>query len=182
MQHSRNDPALEAQAIRNMIEVGVDGVIMVPIGKKSSVDDLARLSRERPMVFVDTRPQEHFEDVDFIGTDTRQSMRLIVDYLCRSGDPPIFLGLPNRNSNNLERERAYTNRMLELGYEPAVIPQTTTGEGLELEEYARRLMDAHFSHGDLVDQSILCANDRLAIGVIRAANRQSLFGPPGKGP
>ncbi|WP_143439075.1 LacI family DNA-binding transcriptional regulator [Hoeflea halophila] len=76
-QNSRNNTALEAQAARNMIAMGVDGVIMVPIGETSSVDDLSRLKRQRPMVFVDTRPQERFHDVDFIGTDNRQSRGLL---------------------------------------------------------------------------------------------------------
>ena len=181
-QNSHNDPALEAQAARNMIAMGADGVIMAPIGDASSIDALSRLKQERPMVFVDSRLQDHFQDVDFIGTDNQQSIGLIVDYLCRSGEPPAFLAMPNLNSNNLEREQAYTSRMHELGHEPMVIPRSTNGETLGFEEYAYRLMDAHFSHGNLVDQTILCANDRLAIGVIRAANRHSLFGTAGKDP
>lgn len=181
-QNSRNDPALEAQAARNMMAMGTDGVIIAPIGEASSIEALSQLKQERPMVFIDSRLQKHFQDVDFIGTNNQQSILLIVDYLCRSGEPPAFLGMPNLNSNNLERQQAYTSRMLELGHEPMIVPPSTTGEILELEEYAYRLMDAHFSHGNLLDQTILCANDRLAIGVIRAANRHSLFGASSNGP
>ena len=36
-------------------------------------------------------------------------------------------------------------------------------------------MDEYFGRGEFVDSTILCANDRLAIGVIRAANRHHLL-------
>jgi len=43
------------------------------------------------------------------------------------------------------------------------------------EEFAFNTMDEYFARGKFVSSTILCANDRLAIGVIRAANRHHLW-------
>jgi len=179
-QSSRGDPALETKATQNLMSMGTDGVIMAPIGETSSLGAIVRLKAEQPVVFVDSRYKDDLQDVDFVGTDNQQSISLIVDYLCRSGEPPAFLGMPRLNSNSLEREQAYTSRMLLLGHQPIIIHTSTAEQNWEFEEYAYRVMDAQFSQGNFVDQTILCANDRLAIGVIRAANRHRLFGAAGK--
>ena len=179
-QSSRGDPALEVKVAQNLMLMGTDGVIMAPIGETSSLEALTRLKSEQPVVFVDTRYENKLQDVDFVGTDNQQSISLAVDYLCRSGEPPAFLGFPRLNSNSLERERAYTNRMLTLGHQPVVIKPSIAEPGWAFEDYAYKAMDAQFSHGNFVNDTILCANDRLAIGVIRAANRHRLFGADGK--
>jgi len=174
-QSSRGDPALEIKAVRNMMSMGTDGVILAPIGDPKTFEALARLKAERPVVFVDSRIEDRFSDVDFVGTDNHQSISLIVDYLCRSGEAPAFLGMPRVNSNSLEREHAYTRRMLLLGHEPMIVPAPAGTQGWDFEDYAYRLMDTQFSNGNFVKQTILCANDRLAIGAIRAANHHRLF-------
>ena len=179
-QSSRGDPALETKAVQNLMSMGTDGVIMAPIGKPGSLDVLRRLKEEQPVIFVDSRYENQLQDVDFVGTDNQQSISLIVDYLCRSGEPPAFLGMSRLNSNSFERERAYTGRMQLLGHQPIIIQPSIAAQGWEFEEYAYKVMDAQFSQGNFVDQTILCANDRLAIGVIRAANRHRLFGADGK--
>jgi len=48
------------------------------------------------------------------------------------------------------------------------------------EAYGYAVMDAHFSRGRYADATILCANDRVAIGAIRAANQYGLFGKTAK--
>jgi DNA-binding LacI/PurR family transcriptional regulator len=174
------DPALEARAAQNMLSLGVAGVIIAPIGEASSLDALTQLKKACPMVFVDSRPQNQLRDVDFIGTNNHQSISLIIEYLCRSGEAPAFLGSPRPNSNSLEREQAYIRKMMMLGHEPAIIPAPEEARNAEPEDYAYRLMDAQFSQGNFTRGTILCANDRLAIGAIRAANRHHLFAAPDK--
>lgn len=174
-QSAHGDPELEARAVQNMMSMSADGVIVAPIGQASSLESIERLKDELPIVFVDSRFPDNFHDVDYIGTNNKQSIALIVDYLHRSGDSPIFLGMPPMNSNSLERELAYTSRAHELGFKPEIIPVGVGTPGWEFEEYAYQLMDDHFSKGAYIDRTILCANDRLAIGAIRAANRHKLF-------
>lgn len=174
-QNSRGDPDVEARAIQNLISMSADGVIMAPIGVASSLSAIARLKQHLPTVFIDSRFPEEFQDVDFVGTNNNQSVSIIVDYLCRSGEPPVFLSMPRLNSNSLERESAYLQRMATHGFEAHVIPSGVAQHGWNFEEYAFRLMDECFSRGEYVRGTILCANDRLAIGAIRAAHLHRLF-------
>ncbi len=175
-QSSHGDPMLEARASQMLQSMNVDGVIVAPLGQSSSTEAMGRLGAALPLAFVDSRLPEPSLGIDFVGTDNSQSMRLIVDYLCRTGAAPLFLGMPAVNSNALERERAYRERLEELGHRPEVIEKGDAPETWNFEQYANEKMDAHFSRGEHVDATILCANDRLAIGVLRAAHRHGLFG------
>jgi len=175
-QSSHGDPTVEARAAEMLQSMNVDGVIVAPLGRSSSTEAMERLNAALPLAFVDSRPLETPSDVDFVGTDNRQSMRLIVDYLCRTGAPPVFLGMPATNSNALERESAWRERMRLLGHRPELVESDVPPETWNFEAYAHAAMDAHFARGVHVDATILCANDRLAIGVIRAAHRHGLFG------
>ena len=103
----------------------------------------------------------------------------MVEYLCRSGDAPVFLGMPRINSNSLEREQAYVKSAEDLGFTPEIIPVDKADSVWNFEAFAYHTMDDYFSRGEYIDRTILCANDRLAIGVIRAANRHHLL-PAGK--
>ncbi|MCR9135718.1 MAG: LacI family transcriptional regulator [Alphaproteobacteria bacterium] len=176
-QNSLGDPVLEARAIQNLISMSADGVIMAPIGEASSLSAVARLKEHLPTVFVDSRFPNEFQDVDYVGTNNTQSVSLIVDYLCRSGESPVFLGMPRLNSNSLERENAYRASVTEHGFEAQVIAPGIAQSGWNFEEYGFRLMDEYFSRGQYVGDTILCANDRLAIGAIRAVHRHRLFKP-----
>jgi len=182
IQSSHGDPVQEAQAFRNLLSMSADGVIVAPIGQTTSQSALKRLKDEIPVVFVDSRFPGAFQDVDFVGTNNQQSISLIVDYLHETGDSPIFLNMPRMNTNSLDREQAYAKRAKELGFTPQFIPDGLGLPGWDFEEYAFKTMDQHFSRGEFVDSTILCANDRLAIGAIRAANSHHLLAGGETGP
>jgi DNA-binding LacI/PurR family transcriptional regulator len=129
---------------------------------------------------VDSRFSGEQEDTDFIGTNNEQSISLMVDYLHRSGGAPVYFGMPRINSNSLEREKAYIKSAKKLGFKPQLIPFDDNKPIWNFEEFAYITMDDFFGRGEYVNSTILCANDRLAIGVIRAANRHHLL-PQSKG-
>ena len=104
----------------------------------------------------------------------------MVGYLHRSGSAPVFFGMPRLNSNSLEREQAYLQSAESLGFKPKIIAVDESNPVWNFEEFAYNTMDDYFGRGEYVDSTILCANDRLAIGVIRAANRHHLL-PQRKG-
>lgn len=175
IQSAHGDSELESKMFESLMAMSADGIIAAPIGEASSLSTITRLREELPVVFVDSRIPDNFDDIDFCGTNNRQSISLMVDYLHRSGRSPVFLGMPRINSNSLERERAYLQSAEDLGFKPQIIPVNSTTSLWNFEEFAYETMDEYFGRGKFVNSTVLCANDRLAIGVIRAANRHHLL-------
>ncbi|MCB1405525.1 MAG: LacI family DNA-binding transcriptional regulator [Rhodobacteraceae bacterium] len=176
-QSSHSDPAIEARAVETFLSMNVDGALVVPLGNQSDLKAYRRLQAQLPLVLVDSRPATML-DVDFIGSDHRQSTGLITEYLCQVGEPPVFLAMPRVNFNALERENAYIERMAALGHTPQVIGTEPAGERDHFEAHGEAVMTTLFGEGRFTRRSILCANDRVAIGALRAAARHGLL--PGR--
>ena len=97
---------------------------------------------------------------------------MIVDYLCRTGEPPCFFEMPPVNPNANKRRDAYIQSMEDLGHDPQVIQAEGAGwefERIGLEEGTRLI-----SNRSLPSETILCSNDRLAVGLIAAAYQKGL--------
>ncbi|WP_237061179.1 LacI family DNA-binding transcriptional regulator [Loktanella sp. M215] len=172
-QCSHSDPEIEARAAETFLSMNVDGAIVAPLGNHSDLHVYERLNARMPFVLFDSRP-ELLTNVDFVGTDHVQSTGMMVDYLCRVGGPPVFLAMPRVNFNAVERENAYIARMTELDLEPVVIGTQMTGPGAYFESHGLAVMSDHFARGALLDSTILCVNDRVAIGALRAAAQHGL--------
>lgn len=166
----------EVQAIARLRSLGADGAIIAPLGLKSSTEAFQLAIGDFPLLFADSLPADEIEGADFVGTNNQQSIASIVEYLCRTGAAPVFLGMPEVNSNASERQDAYTAKMRELGHEPKFIEVEEADASWQFEAYGLGVMDAHFSKQHHTTDTILCANDRVAIGAIRAANKHGLFG------
>ena len=154
----------ETEAIGRLQSLNVAGAIVVPIGAHETNAELARLEARIPLVYADSRPDH---DAPFVGTDNAQSFKLIVDYLCRSGEPPAFLGMPEINRNAGARRRAYAAGMNAVGAEPVFLdlPEDLTWE---FERVGHAVMAETIAAGK-VPATVLCANDRLAFGALLAA-------------
>ena len=174
-QSANGDPALEAQAIERLRSMNADGVIIAPLAQNNALSMLQKVNSEMPTVFVDSQPSERMSGIDFVGTDNAQSVATMVDYLCRSGTAPAFLGMPRLNSNSRAREVVYEDRIVELGHQPQFVDTNDIEETWQFEAFGYGVMNDHFGHGRYVNSTILCANDRIAIGAIHAANRHGLF-------
>ena len=170
----------EAQAVARLRSMSADGAIIAPLGLDSSIEAFQIAREDFPIVFADSRPAEPVDGTDFVGTDNAQSIAAVVDYLCRTGEPPAFLGMPPLNSNAVERERAYAGKMKSLGLEPQIVATGGARESWQFEAFGHGVMNDHFSHQRYTSETILCANDRIAIGAIRAANEHELFLRRGK--
>ena len=175
-QSSDGDAQGEIQAIGRLRSMNADGAIIAPLGLGSSTEAFRMAREDFPIVFVDSRPIENIQGSDFVGTDNAQSIASIVEYLCRTGEPPIFLGMPRLNSNAIEREESYAAKMRELGFEPQhIAEEDMVSASWDFEAYGFGIMDLNFSRQKYISETILCANDRIAIGAIRAANKHGLF-------
>ncbi|MFK7876400.1 MAG: LacI family DNA-binding transcriptional regulator [Paracoccaceae bacterium] len=170
---SHSDPTIEARAAETFMSMNVDGALVVPLGNHSDMQMHERLRARLPFVLVDSRP-ETMPDVDFVGSNHDQSTGLATEYLSRVGGPPVFLAMPRVNFNAMERENAYIAKMQDLGLEPRIIGTEAFDNCAHFEAHGNAVLDHEFSAGRLVDASILCANDRVAIGALRAAASHGL--------
>jgi len=175
-QSSQGQFKLEERAVRKLRSMNVDGAIIVPLGAEANYEAFEAAGKDFPIVFADSHPSQSMPEADFVGTDNLSSIGVMVDYLCRSGTPPAFLSMPELNSNAIERQDAYLERMRVNGCESEIIATPNVVESWKFEHYGFEVMSAHFSQGRYVDATILCANDRIAIGAIRAGNTHGLLG------
>ena len=176
-QSSDGDPEIEEHAVRKLRSMSADGAIVAPLGNASSMELFQWVCDDLPIVFVDAHLTGDVACADFVGTDNSQSVSSLMEYLCRAGDVPCFLGMPRVNTNAIERENAYVEKMRALGHEPKIIEAVGADDSWEFEAFGHGVMDHHFSRQRYTDATILCANDRVAIGAIRAANKHGLFAP-----
>lgn len=167
---SNGSPEIEARAIETIKSLNVAGAIISPLGEKSQRAKLKSLGKEMPLVYIDS-PLD--EEGPFVGTNNQQSIALITEYLCRSGDTPTYFDTPVVNNNAHDRRNAYIKTMEKLNFEPrfaySPIYDKWDFEQVSFEEAARILRDGGFP-----TRTLLCANDRVAFGVLAAMYQAGL--------
>jgi DNA-binding LacI/PurR family transcriptional regulator len=173
---SNGRPETEARAIETITSLNVAGAIIAPLGETSQHARLKALAREIPLVFVDA-PLD--DEGPFVGTNNHQTIPLITEYLCRSGDHPTYFDTPKVNNNALDRRKAYIAAMERSNLEPRFAPLSPSNsfdfEKAAFDATARILRDGAFP-----TRTILCANDRVAFGVLAAMCQAELkvgYGP-----
>jgi len=159
-------PELEERAIETITALNVGGAIIAPLGIKSHRAKLKALGNQIPIVFVDS-PLDDKEP--FVGTDNHQSIPLITEYLCRSGERPTYFDMPAVNYNAEERRKAYAATMERLNLEP-VFAKVGCGESWDFECVSYEAAGKIMRDGGFPTRTILCANDRVAFGVLAAIN------------
>jgi DNA-binding LacI/PurR family transcriptional regulator len=161
---SHGSRELEVEATRTMLSLKVSGALVAPLGLKSDHRVLKKLAQTIPMVYFDTYVEG---DTPFVGNDNTQSVATIVDYLCRSGEAPVYFDIPHVNHNSPERLASYIGTMKSLGHKPIVIGNTRDYTW-DFERIGFDQTKAMLAKGEL-PKTLLCANDRLAFGVMSAA-------------
>lgn len=164
---SHGDPALEREILDGLRSLKPAGVLLAPIGRTSDRGFVERFCAETPTVLFDGDLRDL--DIAYIGSDNRHFSRLIVDYLCRTGEPPCFFEMKTPSNPNADRRRAeYARAMEEFGHEPEIVG--VDGAGWEFEEIGRREGAKALSEKRFATGTVLCSNDRLAIGFLSACH------------
>ncbi len=156
----------ESDNLGSLRSIKPAGVLLAPLGRTSDRSSVEMFCKDVPTVLFDSNIEDLGEA--FIGSNNDQSIALIIDYLCRTGEPPAFFEMKKpTNPNALKRRTAYLATMDRLGHEPHLIQ--VEGDGWDFEAIG-------FSEGmrviegrSLPTDTILCSNDRLAIGFLSAA-------------
>jgi DNA-binding LacI/PurR family transcriptional regulator len=164
--NSNGRPELEERSIATIASMNVGGAIIAPLGIKSHAAKLKALGRKTPLVFVDA-PLGASEA--FVGTNNHQSMPLIAEYLCRSGAAPVYFDMPAVNFNAVERRKAYAATLERLGLRPTFVELGVTDQW-NFEAITYEVARATLRGPGFPSRTILCANDRVAFGVIAAIN------------
>ncbi|MDE0112622.1 MAG: LacI family DNA-binding transcriptional regulator [Albidovulum sp.] len=160
---------LENNALATLESLRPAGALVAPLGRSSNLETVQRFTEEVPTVIFDSNVNVGRA---FVGSDNFHSIPLIVEYLCRTGEPPCFFEMPPVNPNANKRRDAYVQSMERLGHDPKVI-RVPGGdwnfEKIGLDEGIRLI-----SERALPTDTVLCSNDRLAIGLLAAAYQKGL--------
>jgi len=167
---SDGKPKLEERAIETFKALNVAGAVIAPLGVQSHLGKLARLGASIPLIYVDSQLDESSA---FVGTNNRQSFRLIVDYLSRLGDVPCYFTMPSVNHNAIDRREAYRIAMEELGLRPIFV-ETEASASWDFETFGFTEAMRILQNGGFPTKTVLCANDRIAFGVLAAAYQSGL--------
>ena len=142
------------------------GVLLAPFGRMSDVDAVSAFDDDFPLVLFDANMPEIGQA--FVGTDNFQSVDLMVEYLCRSGEAPCFFEMKSpMNPNANKRRQAYIESMERHGHTPQIYQ--AEGEGWNFEEIGSSEGGRLLEKKAFATNTILCSNDRLAIGLLSAA-------------
>ena len=168
LQCSHHDPKMERLALARLRSMNIAGIAMSSLGAVSNIDALKETQADVPVIFIDSPPAKN---TPYFGTNNRQSIPMMIDYLCHSGTPPVFFGLPPLSFNIVLRQDAYFDHMKKLGLEPTLInpdpiPVKDNFERFGFEQFMILSRD-RLPKGS----TILCFNDRVAFGVISAATK-----------
>jgi DNA-binding LacI/PurR family transcriptional regulator len=168
---SNGDPLREVENLETLRSLRPAGVLMAPLGRASDRAAVAGFAAEVPTVLVDSELDGVGEA--FVGLDVERSVETMVDYLCRSGTPPCLFEMRSPPNPNARRRRAaFEAAMARLGHRPAVV--SVAGEGWDFEETGLREGLALLRARALPSSTVLCSNDRLAIGLLAAAYQEGV--------
>lgn len=167
---AHGDQQLENDILGSLRSLKPAGALLAPLGRNSDRSAIESFCRNVPTVLFDS----NIEGVGstFIGSDNTQFVEQMVEYLCRTGEPPCFFEMPPVNPNANKRRNAYLQIMQKLGHAPNVIRVEGAGWDFEKISYegALRVLSAN----QLTTNTVLCSNDRLAIGFLAACYERGL--------
>ncbi len=168
---SHGAPELEVEILDLLRSLKPAGVMLAPLGRTPNKAVIEKFCSDVPTVLFDSYLPD--TGLGFVGSNNSQFAKLMIDYLCRTGEPPCFLEMKTPANPNANRRRiAYLEAMDALGFDPCVVGIDGTGwafEEIGRSGGARALIEKSFS-----SNTVLCSNDRLAIGFLTACFEQKI--------
>ena len=162
---AHGDPELEKDILNNLRLLKPAGVLLAPLGRRSKREHVEQFCNDVPTILFDSNIAG--VGAAFVGSDNFQSVPMMVDYLCRTGEAPCFFEMTPINPNANKRRDAYSQAMRPLGLDPQIV--RADGEDWDFEKVAYEGAKKLIRENALPSRTILCSNDRLAIGFLAAA-------------
>jgi DNA-binding LacI/PurR family transcriptional regulator len=168
---SHGSSQMEKDNLHSLRALKPAGILLAPFGRMSDRAAVQAFDNDFPLVLFDANMSDIGQA--FVGTDNAQSVDLMVEYLCRSGEPPCFFEMKTpTNPNANKRHQAYVDSMERHGHAPRIFQ--AEGTGWNFEEIGSTEGGKLLSSKAFDTNTILCSNDRLAIGMLSAAYRLGL--------
>mgnify|MGYP001162507990 FL=1 len=147
------------------------GVLFAPLGRQSDKCKVEKFCQNVPTILFDSNIEGL--GAAFIGSNNYSFIEQTVEYLSSTGKSPYFFEMRNpANPNANKRRNAYLKIMQKLKLNPEIIK--IEGTGWNFEEIAKngalKLLRQNSIHSD----TILCSNDRLAIGFLSACHEMGV--------
>lgn len=162
---------LEVENLDSLRALKPAGVLMAPLGRASDRSVVEKFCRDVPTILFDSNIDGMGEA--FIGSDNVSFVEQTVNYISEDGSEPFFFEMRNpANPNANKRRNAYITAMEARGLEPRVV--SIDGDGWAFEEIGRKGAHEVLSSGQLPTNTVLCSNDRLAIGFLAACYERGL--------
>ena len=168
---SNGDPEGEVENLESLRSIKPAGVLLAPLGRRSEKGAIEAFCKDVDTVLFDCNIKGMGDA--FVGHDNVHATTLICEYLCRVGDPPVFFEMRTpSNPNAYRRRRTFCEVMERLGHSPRLIQ--VEGSGWEFERIGMEGGLKMLEGRELDSDTILCSNDRLAIGLLNAAYQKGL--------
>jgi len=175
---SHNDPDQEIQAIENFHQRRVDGLLVASSRVGSNyVDRMSQI--DVPVVLINSEGEENLGFLHSVTVDDQTGIRQAVEHLVDQGHRCIgYLGVQNRPLSNQRRREGYFECLQGHGINPqdewveiAPIIETEPKNDVKV---AEALMPSLFEAGVT---ALLCFNDMVAIGALKACRTQGIRVP-----
>jgi LacI family transcriptional regulator len=170
-----NQPPREQALLEQLVARGVDGIIHAGISAETESDWNAQLDG-RPIIAVNRRSDS--TDIPSVVNDDAGGIRKIFQYLIENGHRRIVhIAGPRSLSTGRARREAFERQSEKSGLplEDSVVIESSAYTEEEGSSCAELALKNHPNH-----TAYLCANDRLAIGVLQALARHGLRCPADK--
>lgn len=174
---AHGEQALENNILESLRVLKPAGVLLAPLGRASDRAAVDSFCEAVPTVLFDS----NIDGVGqvFVGSDNADFVHQSVEYLTRTGAPPVFFEMRTpANPNANKRRLAYIASMERLGLEPHIIQVDGAGWDFERIGYEGGLRA--IGEKALATDTILCSNDRLALGFLTACYEKGLSVGHGK--
>jgi LacI family transcriptional regulator len=157
---ANNDPKVEAERLRVLLQRQVDGVIISPVHRQHSVQAVREAAREVTVIQVDRAVDA---PTDVVTVDQAQTINLLIDHVTSIGRKRVaFITSDESISTAAERLAAYRARM---AHDPGALQRIYAGE-LSL-RWGGQAVQTVLASGNPLPDALICANDLIALGAMQ---------------
>lgn len=161
----------EIDILDNLRSLKPAGVLLAPLGRLSDRSVIEKFCKDVPTILFDSNLDGIGEA--FVGSDNFSFVSQSVEYLTRTGDPPVFFEMAEpANPNANKRRLAFISMMDRLGFDPQVF--RAEGQGWGFEQIGFREGLRFLDQRSKATNTVLCSNDRLAIGFLSACYERKI--------